>query len=65
LQHRLFNKPLKAAVQAAARRFSAAQLDAALAHAALVDRATKGVHPSDPWEELIRLGLNLAHGSKG
>jgi DNA polymerase-3 subunit delta len=65
MQHRLFNKALKAAVQAASRRFSASQLDAALAHAALVDRAIKGVHPTDPWEELIRLGLKLAHGSKG
>ncbi len=63
MQHRLFNKPLKAAVQAAARRFSAAQVDAALAHAALVDRAIKGVHAADPWEELIRLGLLL--GLKG
>ena len=64
MQHRLFNKPLKAAVQAAARRFSAAQVDAALAQAALIDRAIKGAHPADPWEEFIRLGLKLAHGSK-
>ncbi|MGE5638839.1 MAG: DNA polymerase III subunit delta [Clostridia bacterium] len=63
MQHRLFNKPVKAAVQAAARRFSAAQVDAALAHAALIDRAIKGVHAADPWEELIRLGLKL--GLKG
>ncbi len=67
LQHRLFNKPLKAAVQAAAGRqggFALAELDAALADAALVDRAIKGVHASDPWEALLRLGLKLADGSK-
>ena len=65
MQHRLFNKPLKAAVQASARRFAAAQVDAALAQAARVDRAIKGVHAADPWEELIGLGLKLAGGSKG
>jgi DNA polymerase-3 subunit delta len=65
LQHKLFNKPLKAAVQAAARRFPGAALDAALSHAALIDRAIKGVHPGDPWQEFIKLGLKLVHGSKG
>ncbi|HYD55404.1 MAG TPA: DNA polymerase III subunit delta [Burkholderiales bacterium] len=59
LQHKLFNKRLQPAVQAAARRFHGAALAAALAHAALVDRATKGVDPADPWEELVRLGLRL------
>jgi DNA polymerase-3 subunit delta len=69
MQHKLFNKPLKAAVQAAASRgksgFSGAALDASLAHAALIDRTIKGVHPGDPWQEFIKLGLKLAHGSKG
>jgi DNA polymerase III subunit delta len=69
LQHKLFNKPLKAAVQAAASRgkggFPGAALDAALSHAALIDRAIKGVHPGDPWQEFIKLGLKLARGSKG
>ena len=64
-QHKLFNKPLKAAVQAAARRFPRAALDAALSHAALIDRAIKGVHPGDPWQEFIKLGLKLVHGSEG
>ncbi len=64
-QHRLFNKPLQRAAQAAARRFTAPQLDAALAHAALIDRVIKGVHPGDAWEEFVKLGLKLAHGSKG
>src|SRR5258705_7961323 len=64
MQHRLFNKPLKAAVQAAARRFSGAALDASLAHAALIDRTIKGIRRGDPWQEFIKLGLKLAHGSK-
>ena len=64
-QHRLFNKPLQRAVQAAARRFPAPLLDAALAHASLIDRTIKGVRAGDAWEEFIRLGLKLAHGSKG
>ena len=65
LQHKMFNKPLKAVVEGAARRFSAPQLDAALAHASLIDRTIKGVRAGDAWEEFIRLGLRLAHGSKG
>ena len=61
LQHRLFNKPLQRVVQAAARRYSAAVLSQALAHAALIDRAIKGVHRGNPWEEFIKLGLKLGN----
>jgi DNA polymerase III subunit delta len=67
-QHRLFSKPLQRAVQAAARPgrggFSADDLSQALAHAALIDRAIKGVHSADPWQEFVKLGLKLAGGSK-
>ncbi len=62
-QHRLFNKPLQRAVQAASKRFSGPALNASLAHAALIDRAIKGVAAGEPWEELIKLGLILARGS--
>jgi DNA polymerase-3 subunit delta len=58
-QHKFFNKRLQPAVQAAARKFSAEAVAAALAHAALIDRASKGVDPADPWEELVKLGLRL------
>jgi DNA polymerase-3 subunit delta len=58
-QHRFYNKRLQPAVQAAARRYQAAAISAALAQAALIDRATKGVAPADPWEELVKLGLRL------
>jgi DNA polymerase-3 subunit delta len=64
MQQRLFNKPLQRAVQANARRFGAATLAQAIAHAALIDRAIKGVHDADPWQEFIKLGLKLAGGSK-
>jgi DNA polymerase-3 subunit delta len=58
-QHRVFSKPLKGALQAAARRYKAPAVYRALAHAALVDRAIKGVARRDPWEELLKLGLEL------
>ncbi len=58
-QHKFFNKRLQPAVQAAGRRFAAEAIAAALAHAALIDRATKGVDPADPWEEFVKLGLRL------
>lgn len=46
-------------VKAAARRFPRAALERALAHAARIDRASKGVGPGEPWDELVRLGLEL------
>jgi DNA polymerase-3 subunit delta len=58
-QHRFFNKRLQPLVQAASRRFDAAGVSAALAQAALIDRASKGVDRADPWEELVKLGLRL------
>lgn len=58
-QHRFYNKRLQPAVQAAARRYRAAAVAAAIAQAALIDRAAKGVAPADPWEELLKLGLRL------
>src|SRR2546426_408048 len=64
VQHRLFNKPLQRAVQAAARRYPAPLLASAIAHAAAIDRAIKGISSGAPWEEFIVLGLKLAHGSK-
>src|SRR5205823_6330816 len=64
VQHRLFNKPLQRAVQAAARRYPAPLLASAIAQAAAIDRAIKGVGSGAPWEECIALGLKLTHGSK-
>jgi DNA polymerase-3 subunit delta len=61
---RLFNRRLQSAVEAAANRFHGAQLDDALAQAAAIDRAIKGVGSGDAWERFMTLGLKLAHGSK-
>ena len=63
-QHRLYDKPLQRAVQAAAKRHGRAALDAALRQAAAIDRAIKGVGRGEPWEEFLRLGLLLAGGSR-
>jgi len=63
-QQRFFNKPLQRAIQANARRFSAATVDQAIAHAALIDRTIKGVRAGDAWQEFVKLGLKLAGGSK-
>jgi DNA polymerase-3 subunit delta len=61
---RLFNKPLQRAVQAAAQRHPRAVLDAALAHAALIDRVAKGVASGNAWDQFTALGLRLAGGSR-
>jgi DNA polymerase-3 subunit delta len=63
-EQRLFNKPLQRAVQAAARRYPRAALDAALAQAALIDRMAKGVAKGDAWDQFAALGLRLAGGAK-
>jgi DNA polymerase III subunit delta len=64
-RHRLYNKAVQRALQAASKHFPGAAIAAALAHAALIDRAIKGVARADPWQELIKLGLKLADASKG
>jgi DNA polymerase-3 subunit delta len=61
---RLFHKPLQRAVQAAARRYAQATLDAAITQAALADRMAKGVARGEVWDQLTALGLKLAGGSK-
>jgi DNA polymerase-3 subunit delta len=62
---RIFNRTLRRAVEGAARRFPAKRIDAAIAEAAAIDRAVKGVGSGDAWQAFIRLGLTLADGSKG
>jgi len=49
---------------AALDRLKASQLKAALAHAADIDRAVKGVGAGEPWEELEALGMRLMPGGK-
>ena len=54
----------QAPIKAAVRRISGAAVTRALAHAALIDRAIKGVARLDAWDEFLKLGLKLAHGSE-
>jgi DNA polymerase-3 subunit delta len=51
-------KALQAALEKA-RRYPRPALDRALARAAAIDRAIKGVGAGEPWEEFARLGLEL------
>src|SRR5262245_36558455 len=50
------------AIQVAHRRFSPAAVRTAVAHAARIDRASKGVGAGEPWDEFVTLGLELLHG---
>jgi DNA polymerase-3 subunit delta len=52
----------QAAMRAAAGRIAPAALARALAHAARIDRAAKGVGAGQPWDEFVTLGLELLHG---
>ena len=42
------------------RRFTKEQVEAAIAHAAKVDRMVKGLIRGDVWDELLQLGLRFA-----
>ena len=63
-QHRVYGRTLQAALRGAVARYRPAAIDAAIADAAAIDRAVKGIRVRDPWEEFIALGLKLAGGSK-
>ena len=52
------NKAMQAVVEKA-RRYPASALRRAIAHAAEIDRAIKGVGVGEPWEEFAKLGLEL------
>jgi DNA polymerase-3 subunit delta len=46
-------------MRAAASRVAPAAVEQALAHAAGIDRAIKGVGPGEPWDELLKLAQTL------
>lgn len=46
-------------MKAAAVRVKPAAVQGALAHAAAIDRAIKGVGSGEPWDEFLKLGLGL------
>lgn len=51
--------PRQGPVKRALQHLSSASLDAALRHAARIDRLAKGIGKGDTWEEFLRLGLRL------
>jgi DNA polymerase-3 subunit delta len=57
---RVWGHARESAVGNAARKFTRATLEAALGHAARVDRVIKGVAQGDAWDELLQLGLRFA-----
>jgi len=61
---RIFNRTLRRAVEGAAQRFSPQRIARAIAAAAAIDRAIKGIAAAEPWQEFLRLGLNFAGGAK-
>lgn len=52
------------AIRAAQRQFAPAAVRRAVAHAARIDRAAKGVGAGEPWDEFVTLGLELLNESK-
>jgi DNA polymerase-3 subunit delta len=60
-EHRVWGER-QGPMRLAARRIPPAALARALAHAARIDRAAKGVGAGEPWDEFIMLGLELLHG---
>jgi DNA polymerase-3 subunit delta len=51
--------PRQATFRTATRRLSRAALERATLHCARIDRAIKGALKDDPWDEFIKLGLEL------
>jgi len=51
--------PRQGPVKRALQRLSGASLEAALRHAARIDRLAKGIGKGDTWEEFLRLGMRL------
>jgi DNA polymerase-3 subunit delta len=41
-------------------RFNTTQIEAALVHAARIDRTIKGLARGDVWDELLQLGLRFS-----
>lgn len=60
-QHRIW-RGAQPRYERALKRCDARRLQASLLHVARIERASKGVAPAEPWDELLRLGLELADG---
>ncbi len=62
-QNKIF-RAAQARCERALRRFALPRLRDAVVRMSRIERASKGVGAGDPWDELLRLGLELADGSK-
>src|SRR5436190_5237817 len=51
-------------IKSALKRYTRSAIERSLVHAARIDRASKGAGPGEPWDEFIRLGLELLDESK-
>jgi DNA polymerase-3 subunit delta len=52
--------PRQSLIKRALQRIDANRANAALAHAAQIDRIIKGLGTGDVWNEFLRLGLRIA-----
>jgi DNA polymerase-3 subunit delta len=52
--------PHQTLIEQHARRFTPPQIEAALMHAAQIDRLIKGLAKGDAWDELLKLGLRFS-----
>jgi DNA polymerase III subunit delta len=57
---RIWGQGRQAMLQRHVKRHSTAQIEAALRHAARIDRMIKGLAKGDVWDELLQLGLRFA-----
>lgn len=57
---RIWGQARQAVIQRHIKRYTTTQIEAALMHAACIDRMIKGLAKGDVWDELLQLGLRFA-----
>jgi DNA polymerase-3 subunit delta len=61
---RIWGQARQSLMQRHIRHFTTQQIEAALMHAAGIDRVIKGLAPGDVWDELLQLGLRFAQAPR-
>jgi len=61
---RIWGRSRQNLIQRHAQRFTPAQIEAVLMHAARIDRMIKGLVKGDVWDELLQLGLRFAQAAR-
>ncbi|MSQ19332.1 MAG: DNA polymerase III subunit delta [Betaproteobacteria bacterium] len=59
--NRIWGEPRQTLIVRAARTVRPAAIEAALSHAANIDRLAKGIGKGDPWDELLGLALRFCN----